>query len=78
MCLFVHIKKNGHFACYYLFLFGTKFDIFAWPIAIMYYYEGMKDQDRAFFENVVFACLVFLSIAFMGILITKLITYLLN
>jgi len=44
----------------------------------MYYYEGMKDKDRAFFENVVFACLVFLSTAFMGILITKLITYLLN
>jgi len=44
----------------------------------MYYYEGMKDEDRAFFENVVFTCLVFLSIAFMGILITKLITYLLN
>jgi len=44
----------------------------------MYYYEGMKDQDRTFFENVVFGCLVFLSTAFMGILLTKLITYLLN
>lgn len=78
ICLFVIPWKSGRFSCSYLFLFGTKFGIFAWPIAIMNYYEGMKDQDRAFFENVVFSCLVLLSIAFVGILITKFITYLLN
>jgi len=58
ICLYWEKRAS---ACFYLFIFGTKFDIFACISYIDDYSEHMKDQDRAFFENVVFICLLVLS-----------------
>jgi hypothetical protein len=61
--LYVYLQfpeKVGILACFYLFIFGTKFGIFACILSICLYIEDMKDQDRAFFENVVFTCITLL------------------
>lgn len=64
MCLFVYMLENGHLlisVCFYLLIFGTKFDIFACFSFIHYYSEHMRDQERGFFESVVFGCLFLFS-----------------